>query len=195
MWPFNLLISVGLRNGRSLAYSIHHLPGNKPPGPMSQTFVMHTISMPRHLIALAAVGALAVLFPTGCSTFHSRSQEKSEVYNALDSNTQQRLKKGEIAIGDTADLVYIALGNPDERKSTVTAAGEKLTWIYNVYWQEYAGTVHTGYRRIVIYDPQNKRYLVYYEPVHTDVYRERVDERIRVEMLNGRVTSVEQTKP
>jgi len=140
----------------------------------------------------AAVLALAL---AGCSTFDSRAKEKAAVYNQLDSNTQQRLKKGEIAFGDTADLVYIALGNPDERKSTTTAAGEKMTWIYNVYWQEYAGSVHTGYRRIVIYDPGLKRYIVYYEPVRTDVYRERVDERIRVELTNGRVTSVEQTKP
>lgn len=162
---------------------------------MSQTIAMSTFSLPRRLIALAAAGVLAALFATGCSTFHSRSQEKAEVFNALDSNTQQRLKKGEIAIGDTADLVYIALGNPDERTSSITSAGEKITWIYNVYWQEYAGTVHSGYRRIVIYDPGLKRYLVYYEPVRTDVYRQRVDERIRVELVNGRVTSVEQTKP
>jgi len=160
---------------------------------MSQLIVMHA-SFTTRLAALAAVTSL-ILLAAGCSTFDSRSKEKSEVFNALDSHTQQRLKKGEIALGDTADLVYIALGNPDERKSSTTKAGEKLTWIYNVYWQEYAGTVHTGYRRIVIYDPQSKRYFVYLEPVQTDVYRQRSEERIRVEFLNGRVTSVEQTKP
>ncbi len=192
---FILFAFGGLHKGRSLAYSIRHLPGNNPPGTMSQPFAMHAFFTLRRLIALAASAALVTLFATGCSTFHSRSQEKSEVFNALDSQTQQRLKKGEIAIGDTADLVYIALGSPDERRSSITSAGEKLTWIYNVYWQEYAGTVHSGYRRIVIYDPGLKRYLVYFEPVRTDVYHQRVDERIRVELINGRVASVEQTKP
>ncbi len=163
---------------------------------MSQSLellVMKALSNPR-LATLAAITTL-ILLVGGCSTFESRSQEKAEVFNALDTHTQQRLKKGEISVGDTADLVYIALGNPDERRSSTTAKGEKLTWIYNVYWQEYAGTVHAGFRRIVIYDPQSKRYLVYFEPVQTDVYRQRSEERIRVEFLNGRVTSVEQTKP
>jgi len=137
----------------------------------------------------------ATLLLAGCNTFDSRSKEKSAVFNSLDSSTQQRLKKGELAIGDTADLVYIALGNPDERSSSLNADGEVMTWVYNVYWQEYAGSVQTGYRRIVVYDKASKRYVVYFEPVRTDIYRERVDERIRVELRNGRVSAVEQTKP
>jgi len=150
---------------------------------------MRTLFTP--LIAATALLTLVA----GCSSFDSRSKEKAAVFNSLDTTTQQRLKKGDLAIGDTADLVYIALGNPDQRTSSTTGAGEKMTWVYNVYWQEYAGTVQSGYRRIVIYDPGLKRYIVYYEPVRTDIYRERVDERIRVEITNGRVTSVEQTKP
>jgi len=137
----------------------------------------------------------ATLLFAGCNTFESRSKEKSAVFNSLDSSTQQRLKKGELAIGDTADLVYIALGSPDERSSSLTTDGEVMTWVYNVYWQEYAGSVQTGYRRIVVYDKVSRRYVVYFEPVRTDVYRERVDERIRVELRNGRVSAVEQTQP
>jgi hypothetical protein len=90
--------------------------------------------------------------------------------------------------------VYIALGNPDERTAKTTADGETMTWVYNEYWQEYAGSVMSGYRRFVVYDKASKRYVVYYEPVRTDIYQQRVDERIRVEMKNGRVSSVEETK-
>lgn len=145
--------------------------------------------------APSLIVVIATLLLAGCNTFESRSKEKSAVFDSLDASTQQRLKKGELAIGDTADLVYIALGNPDERSSSLTADGEVMTWVYNVYWQEYAGSVQTGYRRIVVYDKVSKRYVVYFEPVRTDVYRERVDERIRVELRNGRVSAVEQTKP
>lgn len=140
-------------------------------------------------LLVCALGTLA-----GCNTFERRSREKATVYNTLDPNTQQRLKRGEIAVGDTTDLVYIALGNPDERRGSTTAEGEVMTWVYNVYWQEYAGTAQLGYRRIVVYDPGLKRYVIYYEPVRTDVYRNRVEERIRIEFRDGRVRSIEQTK-
>lgn len=150
--------------------------------------------MKSHLQLPALLAATAAFLLAGCSTFESRSQEKAAVFNSLDTSTQQRLKKGELSIGDTADLVYIALGNPDERSAKTTADGETMTWVYNVYWQEYAGSVMSGYRRFVVYDKASKRYVVYYEPVRTDIYQQRVDERIRVEMKNGRVSSVEETK-
>jgi hypothetical protein len=148
--------------------------------------------MKSHLPVLLATAAALLL--AGCSTFESRSKEKAAVFNSLDTSTQQRLKKGEIALGDTAEMVYLALGNPDERSSRTTPDGETMTWVYNVYWQEYAGSVTTGYRRFVVYDRSSKRYVVYYQPVRSDLYQQRVDERVRVEMKNGRVSSVEETK-
>jgi hypothetical protein len=148
--------------------------------------------MKTHFPVLLA--AAAALLLAGCSTFESRSKEKAAVFNSLDTSTQERLKKGEIALGDTAEMVYLALGNPDERISKTTADGETMDWVYNVYWQEYAGSVTTGYRRFVVYDRGSKRYVVYYQPVRSDLYQQRVDERVRVEMKNGRVSSVEETK-
>ena len=70
------------------------------------------------------LAAAAALLLAGCSTFESRSKEKAAVFNSLDTSTQERLKKGEIALGDTAEMVYLALGNPDER--TIREAAETV---------------------------------------------------------------------
>jgi hypothetical protein len=136
----------------------------------------------------------AVLLVAGCSTFETRSKEKSYVFTSLDPATQERLKNRIIHVDDNEDMVYIALGVPDEKKESVTPAGRATTWIYNAYWQEYRGTALVGYRRFVYYDPATKSYRVYYEPVREAIYVPRVEERIRITFQNGKVTVVEQVK-
>ena len=138
---------------------------------------------------------LAVLLGlTGCSTFEKRAEQKSEVYARLDAETQGKLKQGLVEIGYSPDMVYIALGTPDQRNETVTAKGRKEIWIYNSYYTEYRGTDHVGYRRYVDYNPITKKYFVYYEPVRVDVYRDRIEERIRITFEDGKVTMIEQDK-
>lgn len=140
---------------------------------------------------LALAGALVL---AGCSTFEKRSEEKAAVFSTLDLATRERLKLRVINVGDTEDMVYIALGVPDEKRETLTKDGRATTWIYNAYWQEYRGQVFVGYRRQIIYNPGSKSYQVYYEPIEQSVYENRVEERIRITFENGRVTVVEQMK-
>lgn len=144
-------------------------------------------------LAFLAV-ALASLVLAGCSTFDSRSQEKAAVFNTLDDDTRDRLKERQIAVGDTFDMVYIALGAPDEKREKVTREGTATTWVYNAYWQEYRGETLVGYRRYSVYDREKKVYRVFYEPVRESVYTPRVEERLRVEFKDGRVTVVEEAK-
>jgi hypothetical protein len=139
------------------------------------------------LLVVAAVLA-------GCSTFERRAEEKSATFNQLDDATRQRLKERDITIGDTQDMVYIALGVPDEKRDRISMDGSETTWIYNAYWQEYQGQALVGYRRHVVFDPGSRRYRVYYTPVEQSVYAEREEERIRVTFNSGKVTSVEQVK-
>lgn len=135
-----------------------------------------------------------VLGLTGCSTFEKRAEQKSEVYALLDAETQGKLKQGLVEIGYSPDMVYIALGTPDQRNETVTAKGRQEIWIYNSYYTEYRGTDHLGYRRYVDYNPVTKKYFVHYEPVRVDVYRDRIEERIRITFADGKVTMIEQAK-
>jgi hypothetical protein len=141
------------------------------------------------VLAVLAAGLLA-----GCSTVESRIKEKSAVFSALDPQTQQKLRKSVVEVGYSPDMVYIALGTPDQKHGKKTAKGYEETWVYNTYYDEWAGQVLTHYRRFVSYDPTTRRYFVYYEPVYSDLYQERTEERFRVDFRNGKVTAVEQAK-
>lgn len=139
------------------------------------------------LVALAAITGFA-----GCNSFASRVRQKSETFESLSASDQYRLKRGAIGIGDTQDMVYIALGNADERRDITTADGTQTVWVYKTYWQQYEGTAWLGYRRIIVPTRDGRGYVVYHEPVTQDVYRTHVDDRIRVTFYNGVVNSVEQ---
>jgi hypothetical protein len=142
------------------------------------------------LLAVAALTAAVGL--TGCDTFASRARQRSATYEQLDPNTQQRLKRGEISVGDNADMVYIALGQPDERRVVSTADGQHETWVYRTYWQQYEGSAWVGWRRIVV--PTGRGYAIYHEPVRSDVYSEHASDRTRVSMYRGVVQSIEQVR-
>lgn len=146
---------------------------------------------PKHLLLLS-ICALAAVFSAGCSTFESRAKEKTAAFTTLDPATQSRLKARLIHLGDSEDMVYIALGPPDEKRETLDASGRATTWVFNAYWQEYQGTRSTGYRRYVTYDAASKSYRVVDVPDYQPVYQSRSEERVRVTFKDGRVIVVEQ---
>jgi hypothetical protein len=138
-----------------------------------------------------AVLTTAGIFFTGCNTFEHRAEQKSATFNALDDATQQRLKEGNIAIGDTPDMVYIALSVPDTKRQRVTSDGRELVWVYKTYYQDYQGTELVGYRRYFVPVGVN-RYVVHFEPVRRDIYDERSEENMRITFVNGHVSAIEQ---
>ena len=142
----------------------------------------------RFLISLLLLGL------AGCSTFEKRSEEKSAVFAALDTEAQEKLSQGIVEIGYSPDMVYIALGSPDSKSEHTTAEKTDLVWIYSAYYSEYRGTSNVGYRRMVHYDPKTKSHIVYYEPVQVDHYEERVEDRIRVTFRDGKVAVIEKAK-
>ena len=137
---------------------------------------------------------LAVLGLAGCSTVQSRIEEKAAVFNALSPEQQARIQQGLVDVGYTQDMVYIAMGKADRVKERASEGGTETVWIYNSYYQEYEGSHFVGYRRSVYYDPRIKAYRVYYTPVHTDVYRDRVEEVARIVFKDGKVSAIEQVK-
>lgn len=141
------------------------------------------------LLLLAAALGLA-----GCSTIDKRIQEKSAAFAAYPAETQENLRKGIVEIGYTPDQVYIALGKADDKRERITAKGREITWIYHSYEEDYRGTAMVGYRRLIAYDPVRKRNYVYWEPAMVDVYRGRIDERIRITFQDGKVAVIEQAK-
>ena len=143
------------------------------------------------LILLLAVALLAL---TGCSTISSRIDQKSEVFASLPADDQARLRRGEVAVGDTSDMVYIALGEPTRRRETITTDSARTEWIYRVYEENFEGSHFAGYRRVVGIDPRTGRRFIYLEPQYADVYSERAEDRLRIIFENGRVAVIEELK-
>ena len=137
---------------------------------------------------------IAAVLLAGCSTFERRAGEKSATFSQLDETTRQRLKDRDISVGDTQDMVYVALGVPDEKRDRISEEGSETTWIYPASWQEDQGRALVGYRRHVVFDPGSRRYRVYPTPVGQRVHAQRAEERIRVTFTDGQVTTVEQVK-
>jgi hypothetical protein len=144
---------------------------------------------------LAGCAALVLLCAVGCNTFKRRAEEKASVFRTLDPATQTRLEARQIEVGDTHDMVYIALGVPDEKREHVTPSARTATWIYSAYWQEYQGTRLVGFRRDVVYDPASKSYRVIHTPDYQPIYSPRMEERVRITFQDGRVTVIEQAQP
>jgi len=155
-------------------------------------FTMKTLS--RFSLLATACSAAVLVTLAGCDTFDSRAKEKSATYDTLSQKTQQRLEKGKINVGDTPDMVYIALGNPDEKRERSTNNSDHTIWIYKTYIEEYAGTVWGGYRRVIGPGFGGRGYVIYQEPITQDLYRDHVDEIIRVTFTGGKVTTVDQVK-
>lgn len=145
---------------------------------------------PRHLLPSLAA-AFAVLLGTGCASFSSRTEEKSYVFDALPAETKQRLKEGEIRVGDTFDMVYIALGAPAEKRERVTQRQHETVWVYASYDRHYEGESFVGYQRVVTRQGLLGGYRVTYVPVTESVYHDRVEDRFRVTFNDGRVTEIE----
>lgn len=138
--------------------------------------------------------AASLGFLAGCQTVDDRIKEKPEVFNKLDAATKDKIKQGIIDIGFSEDLVYLALGKPDQKRESLTAEGKTTIWIYNTYYDRYDGTSFAGYYRNLYFDPVVHAYRVYYRPVYTDNYRTETQERIRVVFKDGKVSVLEQTK-
>lgn len=147
-----------------------------------------------HRLFRTLVLATSLGFLAGCQTVSSRIEEKPEVFYKLDRETQDKILQGIIDIGYSEDMVYLALGKPDEKRERITENGRTVTWIYNTYYTRYDGREHLGYYRRVYYDPLLRSYRVHYRPVFSDVYREEKEERIRIVFTDGHATVIEQAK-
>jgi hypothetical protein len=148
--------------------------------------------MKYQLLAALLIGTLA-FFP-GCQTVNDRIQEKPEVFANVDKAIQDKIKQGIIDLGYSEDLVYLALGAPDQKRESASANGRSVTWIYNTYYQRFDGAQFAGYNRRVYYDPYLRTYRVYYRPVYAEVYSDEKEERIRIVFKDGKASVIEQSK-
>lgn len=146
----------------------------------------------KHSILPLLTAALVIL--SGCQSINDRIKQKPEVFAKADQVTQDKIKQGIIDLGFTEDLVYLALGQPDQKREALTPTGRTISWIYNTDYQRYDGTAFIGYQRRVYYDPYLKTYRIYYQPAYAEIYKNEKEERIRVVFKDGKAVVIEQSK-
>lgn len=145
-------------------------------------------------LPILALAVTVLLFAAGCQSVDNRIREKPDVFAKLDKVAQDKIKQGIIDIGFTPDMVYLALGEPDEKRDKLTSEGRSEIWIYNTYYERFDGTAHIGYFRRVYYDPFLRAYRLFYQPAYADTYSSTKEERIRVVFKDGKAAVIEQTK-
>jgi len=84
---------------------------------------------------LAATIALALLAVTlGCETTPSdRIKANPDVYARFSPDAQQKIRRGDVEIGFTPDMVRLAKGEPDRVLSRREAGGVSETWMYESF--------------------------------------------------------------
>jgi hypothetical protein len=134
----------------------------------------------------------AVVLAAGCSTVDSRIRENQAAFDRLPPGEQARVREGRVAVGDAQDIVRIALGEPDERRTRTTASGSNVVWVYNRYFTRYHGTATVGYHRRLVVDDQGRVTGVYYVPIRDEITSTGVEPRITIEFADGLVSAIEQ---
>ena len=80
---------------------------------------------------LLAITLGLTLLGAGCQSAGGRARQHAEVFDALPTADQQRLLAGKVTIGDSPEMVKIALGRPDRDNAiTVSNGGTRRTWAY-----------------------------------------------------------------
>ena len=117
----------------------------------------------------------------------SRIRRNQAVFDTYPAETQLRIRHGVIQVGDTAEMVRMAFGNPTRVRERKTAAGTQNIWLYDQYETRYVAIPEN---QTVYYDSRfgripatGTRWVDY--PSSTAV------ERRRVEFKDDRVDAIE----
>jgi len=160
----------------------------------------------RNSLALAAMAGALVL--AGCSTTESRIQEHPEIFQSLSAHDQELVNRGQIRTGMSADPVWLAWGNPDQKARGAMRGAATETWVYTTttsygyggyggygpgwggpygpwgFGLGYSGVVntHAGHRFLFYGNPWYDPFFYSYIPTYSYPYKV-------VTFSNGRVVS------
>ena len=110
--------------------------------------------MSRPRLLLPGLLAVACLLTAGCDEgTEGRIREKREVFAKLGAAVQHRVVDGIIEVGDSADVVYMAIGAPARMKSKQTSQGRAEMWVY-----QHAVSAN-GVARMMINNPNSRVYV------------------------------------
>lgn len=132
----------------------------------------------RCLASILVAGGLLALI-CGCESVDARVARHAATFGQLGPDVQARLRTGEVARGDTFDMVVIAAGEPQHANSITTSGGRtRTTWTYTKKVRRSVGTQNVKYSA-------RQGTLTYEEVMRVDEFVLR-----EVVFMDGRVVSV-----
>ena len=87
------------------------------------------MNMPRDFIRWTLI-AVFPFFLLGCSTPDSRIRKNPHLFNSLTESQKEQVREGRLSLGDTENMVFLALGRPDRKTIRASAKGKEQIWIY-----------------------------------------------------------------
>jgi outer membrane protein assembly factor BamE (lipoprotein component of BamABCDE complex) len=95
------------------------------------------------LYIVAAAAALALSF--GCSTPETRIRRNPELFAQLSPEQQELIRRGQVAVGFNAEMVRLALGEPDRYTTRSDQDGTSEVWHYVTYDAPTGGPLYRGW--------------------------------------------------
>lgn len=126
-----------------------------------------------------------LVFSSGCSTTESRIRQNPELFSQLSAEQQELIRRGQVAVGFNAEMVRLALGEPDRFTTRKDQDGMGEVWHYVTY------DAPTG---VPLYRGWYHRYYMWGDPLYpfyTSFPDRRERERFSVVFRNGTVTALE----
>src|SRR5687768_13634383 len=82
---------------------------------------------------LLAASAAMLAFSFGCSTPETRIRKNPELFAQLAPEQQDLIRRGQVAVGFNAEMVRLALGEPDRYTTRTDQDGMSEVWHYVTY--------------------------------------------------------------
>lgn len=136
----------------------------------------------------SSLAVLILLAVAGCATPESRIKEKPDIFNQFPPEIQSKVRAGQVDIGYTKDMVYIALGKPDREYTRTTADGTFEVWSFTATYSTTERQRITADFRIV--DPQGG-FRTTRDTVWADVAVPHEYEKLRLEFNDDMVSAIE----
>ncbi len=135
--------------------------------------------------------AVALLGMVGCATpsIEDRIAQKPVLFSSMPIYLQERIRKGDLRVGDTADSFWFYLGSPQQKIIRETKTGKTEIWIYKQTVFEDSGSAYKPaiYYRTTDHGQVMRSQTYVYDPTlntkEIEVYR--------IEFVKGFATLVE----
>jgi hypothetical protein len=113
----------------------------------------------KSIIALLLTACAVLMF--GCSTTESRIRKNPELFATLTAEQQDKIRMGEVEVGFNAEMVRLALGEPDRLTMRTDGDGASEIWHYITYDAPHGAPLYRGwYHRYYMWnDPLYPYYL------------------------------------